>query len=74
MDKRDLFFANKKRIEQVWKLLEVSMELLNDIVDTTDSSFSNSYEVYEILSKANGDLYETYDDNITKFSENKTLT
>jgi len=74
MDKRDLFFANKKRIEQVWKLLEVSMELLNDIVDTTDSSFSNSYEVYELLSKANGDLYETYDDNITKFSENKTLT
>ena len=69
MDKRDLFFANKKRIEQVWQLLEVSMGLLNDIVDTTDSSFSNSYEVYELLNKANEDLYKTYDDNINKHSK-----
>jgi|TARA_R110000850_G_scaffold27335_1_gene77289 hypothetical protein len=69
MTKRDLFFANKKRIEQAWNLLEVVGELINDIVDECDNSFSNSYDIYKTILEANDSLYETYEDNIKEHSE-----
>jgi len=63
MDKQDLFYANKKRIEQAWSLLEVARDLIHDIVDESGTNLEGVHEIYEKLVGADEQLYPIYDMN-----------
>ena len=62
-DKQILFYENKQKINQALKLIELSMELINDITDENDSTLENACNVNELLSKANDELDNVNDRN-----------
>ena len=64
LDKQKLFYDNKARIEQAWKLLEVAQELVNDVIDDTETTLDGAYDIYETIISANDALYQVYDLNI----------
>ena len=65
ISKTMLFYDNKQRIENAWKLIEIARNLLNDVVDETDSNIDEGHEIVKLLYKADEDLYELYDLNKT---------
>jgi hypothetical protein len=70
VSKQTLFYDNKARIEQAWKLLEVAGELVSDVVDESGTNLANAHDVYETIVSANDALYQTYEANKEEHHEN----
>lgn len=63
MDKQELFYKNKARIEQAWKLLEVAQELINNVVDEDNITLGQAHDIYETIGSASDNMYELYELN-----------
>ena len=69
LNKNDVFYANKQRIEHAWKLVEIARNLIGDVVDTTDSTLDEAYLIVKQLYRIDEDLYPLYNINAKLFHE-----